>query len=439
MELFSGIQYLMIDIANNSGKSAIHKDSNGKPLTLDKLQYTERLEWFNEVIYKAPIVWKKATDSEIIEFIDNSLIEPDRPLAFVGLKAYIDYLNGEETGHMVAFDASASGIQLMSALTADERGLYFTGVVGNKRSDIYSVAFDRFKEVVGSSVTKERDDIKKAIMTFYYGSKKKPKEVLGEAGLPAFHHVMQEMCNGAFHLRDVLINSWNPESDNHTWSNADGHISYIPVIVEKKYKFYMYGNEIPFKVKTKGKTDTGLSNAANIIHAVDALIVREMVRRCKFGAYTAQVKLDLFKKCTEEKDLFQIDLTTVNKQLVRMVYLWKQTNFPTVRICNYVETVDDVSYIPMEYRNKLISILEKLTKQPRIELITIHDSFKCHMNYMNYIRFWYKEMIADLVESKILQFTVNQLTPNPFQFHHDAKWRKILADRVRADGNYAIT
>lgn len=59
MELFSGIQYLMIDIANNSGKSAIHKDSNGKPLTLDKLQYTERLEWFNEVIYKAPIVWKK--------------------------------------------------------------------------------------------------------------------------------------------------------------------------------------------------------------------------------------------------------------------------------------------------------------------------------------------------------------------------------------------
>lgn len=59
MELFSGIEYLYIDIANNAGKSAIHKDSNGKPLTLDKLQYEQRLEWFNEVINKASIEWKK--------------------------------------------------------------------------------------------------------------------------------------------------------------------------------------------------------------------------------------------------------------------------------------------------------------------------------------------------------------------------------------------
>lgn len=250
---------------------------------------------------------------------------------------------------------------------------------------------------------------------------------------------MKEMCSGAFHLRDVLINSWNSTADNHTWSNADGHISYVPVIVEKKYKFYMYGNELPFKVKTKGTTESGLSNAANVIHAQDGLLVREMVRRCKFGSYIAKVKLDLINKCTEEKELNQENLSVVNKQLTRMIYLWKNTNFPTVRICNFIETANDVAYIPMEYRIKLVSILEKLTKQPYIELITIHDSFKSHGNHMNYIRYWYKEMIADLVESTILQFTVNQLTPKPFQFHHDKVWRKILADRVRADGNYAIT
>ena len=65
--------------------------------------------------------------------------------------------------------------------------------------------------------------------------------------------------------------------------------------------------------------------------------------------------------------------------------------------------------------------------------------FKCHPKNMNFIRYWYKELIADFIDSKILQCVLNQLTPNPFQLFHNDEYRKELASMVRLDGNYAIT
>lgn len=164
MELFKTIEYLKIDIANNSGKSEYHLDEDNKPKTLDKLSYKERIEWFDNM-FKNPIWLEQAEPEEILYFINKYLIEPDVPLVFAGLQALQKYLNNQPTGYMVAFDACSSGIQIMSALTADMRGLALTGCLGNKRSDIYTTAYERFQQIVGSNVKKERDDLKKAVMT----------------------------------------------------------------------------------------------------------------------------------------------------------------------------------------------------------------------------------------------------------------------------------
>ena len=91
-ETFTGIEYLLIDIANNCGK--------------DKLTFKERIDWFNTNIKN--IINKDTANQEILEFIKE--INPEEPeLTFAGIQAYINYLNNVSSGYMISFDATASG------------------------------------------------------------------------------------------------------------------------------------------------------------------------------------------------------------------------------------------------------------------------------------------------------------------------------------------
>ena len=92
MQLFTGKQYLQIDIANNSG--------------FDKLDYDVRIQKTME-LYPESIV-KNASNGELKELVKiNQADEPE--LTFAGLMAYRDVLNGKPTGYRVALDACCSG------------------------------------------------------------------------------------------------------------------------------------------------------------------------------------------------------------------------------------------------------------------------------------------------------------------------------------------
>lgn len=148
MQLFSGKQYIQIDIANNTG--------------YDKLNYDERIQKTLE-LYPEDIV-KTATNEQLKELVKvNQADEPE--LVFAGLMAYRDVLNGIPTGYRVAFDAVCSGSQLMSALTRCQSGLNLTGMISNQRMDLYTEVFKRFKQLTGSSEEISRNHLKKAIMT----------------------------------------------------------------------------------------------------------------------------------------------------------------------------------------------------------------------------------------------------------------------------------
>ena len=91
-ETFTGIEYLLIDIANNCGK--------------DKLTFKERIDWFNTNIENK--VTKDSSNQELLDLIKE--IEPEEiELTFAGLQAYIKYLNNVSSGYMISFDATASG------------------------------------------------------------------------------------------------------------------------------------------------------------------------------------------------------------------------------------------------------------------------------------------------------------------------------------------
>ena len=89
MKLFSGLDYLKIDVANNFG--------------FDKLQFEERIKWFNANIN----IMKDTTDAEIFEMSTHSTEAP--ALAYGGMLAYRDSIKDIPTGYKVGLDACCSG------------------------------------------------------------------------------------------------------------------------------------------------------------------------------------------------------------------------------------------------------------------------------------------------------------------------------------------
>lgn len=64
--------------------------------------------------------------------------------------------------------------------------------------------------------------------------------------------------------------------------------------------------------------------------------------------------------------------------------------------------------------------------------------FTSSPNNMNYIRYWYKEMCADIVESNMLSYLYNQITSDKLTDNTSKTYRKRIADEVR-NSNYGLS
>ena len=62
------------------------------------------------------------------------------------------------------------------------------------------------------------------------------------------------------------------------------------------------------------------------------------------------------------------------------------------------------------------------------------DEFKCHPNYMNHLRYHYKEILADLADSNLIDDLLSQLYGQEGTFD---KLSKNLGNKIR-NSNYAL-
>lgn len=148
MQLFSGRDYLKIDIANNYG--------------LDKKTWNDRISWFNE-------------NQDKLHSLVQTADEP--ALYYAGVKAWEDVQAGNPIGYMVSLDATSSGLQLLAALTGDRKAAGLCNVVNTYkdkaaqkeafeevlRQDAYTGIYNEMLEVIGESSKITRDDTKQAI------------------------------------------------------------------------------------------------------------------------------------------------------------------------------------------------------------------------------------------------------------------------------------
>lgn len=227
----SGMRWLKIDIANHYG--------------LDKVLWEDRVNFVD------------VNDSILEALADKA----DEPLLYIqAVQAYRKAQRGLPTGYIVRLDATASGPQIMNTLFRDIEGMKYLNVLGDDtRYDLYTlVAQTMYENTKDSQIWRDLNDdfakvrkvVKKPIMTSFYNSKSKPKEIFGEntIELAEFYKALKRYCEGALAVQDTINACWDNSKDVNIWTLPDGHTAYCPVskTLESKIEIPEKGMKITY-------------------------------------------------------------------------------------------------------------------------------------------------------------------------------------------------
>lgn len=406
MKSFTGWEYLLIDACNQFGG--------------DKLTFEKRIEWATQNI------------NELESLADQA---ETKPLFIKAVMALRKAQAGIPTGHLVAMDACCSGIQIMSVLTGCMAGATATGLVNpDVRADAYSDLTKVMQDILGSKFTIKRADAKQALMTTMYGSKATPKIIFGEdtPEIDAFYEAAEKIAPGPWELLQELLASWNPYALTHEWVLPDGFYAKVKVMTKKEsrievdeldhatftYEFYV--NEGQKK---------GLSNAANVIHSIDAYILRSMHRRCNYNReeveYAARlIKEERLRRTSGGEQETALD---VRGNFLYYAEQYARSGMADAVILPWLDTLN-VCDLTDAHLEALNTIVDGMLEYQPFEIVTIHDSFAAHANNVNHVRQQYINILAELAESNVLADVLGQLhgTTGTYQ-----KSSSTLGDMIR--------
>ena len=330
----------------------------------------------------------------------------------------------------------------MSALTGCLAGATATGLVDPyRRADAYTTVTDTMRKELTSLGTIARADAKDATMHTLYGSVKSPKKIFGD-GTPehkAFHTALNIVAPGAMELLGDLRSAWQPFALSHDWTLPDGYDSHVPV--KQKVETRIEVDELDhatfgYIYEVNEGLETGLSLIANTVHSVDAYVLRSLVRRCNYDPELMQnassnIAMILVMR---EEDPTETDDHYLNANAKRLKDRYTATTMPDIRILDYCEFAE-LSTLSIPHLKGLASILNQMLDHAPFEVLTIHDQFDCHPNHMNHLRLHYREILAQLAESTVLDDILSQLYGTPGIF---PKKSTNLAAKIRGC-NYALS
>lgn len=389
MNLYSGWQYLLIDLANLAG--------------FDTKLFGQRIQWAEENLHH-------------METLVSTVKKKNQAGYLKTCMTIRKVLRGEPTGHMVELDSCNSGVQIMSALTGCIIGATNTGLVDpNVRADAYTTLTVTMRTMLSEAFTVERDDAKTAFMCHTYGSKAEPKKIFGEdtPELEAFYEAVGRVAPGAAALLEELLAAWNPWAKKHHWVLPDGFNAVVKVMSEKESRIEvdeLDGASFTYKYYVNEGTETGLSLAANGIHSVDSYLVRSMHRRCNYDLNTVQTAYTLCKT-TLSLRAASAATQTVAEEGTKIAYYVEQYNRSTVAdvvILPYINR-ESVSTLSTTHITKLVSIIETMLAHKPFPLVTIHDAFRASPNNCNHVRQHYINIMADIADSELLSDLLSQL------------------------------
>lgn len=418
-KLFNAIDFICIDLANCVGTQGSFRG--------DKETFEVRIKWVRDNFMN------------LESYID---LAEDKPLYVKALHALRESVKGNPIGHLVALDATCSGIQIMSAITGCVKGADATGLISDKRADAYTDVTRTMNEILKlkgmTSIVVPRSDVKRAVMCSGYGSTLVPKEVFGEGELLAvFYQAAFKVAPAAFELMSGLLDTWQADALSHNWVMPDNFHVNIKVMQSKETRIEvdeLGHTTFTTHVKINQGSKKGLANVANVIHSIDGYLLRSVIRRASFDVLDVkQASAGITAELVSRSNGNVSDSEAISADLQNMLNIYQYSNMVDVSILPCIDS-QQIGNVPTELLVRLNATLSKMMELGSSPVLTVHDAFRAHPNHCNAVRYWYKEIMAELAESNILEFIVSQVTKKPVKY---IKKSRDLASKIR-NSNYAI-
>lgn len=422
MKTFTGFEYLLIDAANNFG--------NG----IDKTLLEERVQWGRDNLHQ-------------LEALTEQAKQKTQPLYRKAVMAIRKAQQGIPTGHLVGLDASCSGVQIMSAMSGCMAGARATNLVDpDVFHDAYTETTDVMNENLGGTLRVSRDDAKDALMTSCYGSKKRPKDIFGTdtPELKAFYAAVLKVAPGAWELLQDLLKSWRPFALQHSWKLPDGFDARVKVMEKKETRIEIdeLGHaSFTYEYYENQGTKEGLSNVANVVHSVDAYVLRSMHRRCNYDRDMVLAAANLILEEQMQRSMQAVWQPAVLKQaqyqkVAYYVEQYERSGVADVVILPYLDMAT-IQLLSTQHLEQLHRICTSMLAHPPFALVTVHDAFASHPNHCNHVRNHYRNILAEIAESDLVSDLLSQLhgTPGKFKKLGDGA---ALSKLIR-ECNYALS
>lgn len=299
-------------------------------------------------------------------------------------------------------------MQILACLTGDTQTAALCNVISNpagKRMDAYTALYDKLGKQAGIKLTASRDDVKRAIMTSFYTSEAEPRRVFGEGEvLEHFYQTLRTNCPGAWELNEAFMSFWNPNAEHHIWTLPDGFLVKVKVVGKTTEAVFFDDERFEVPIKVVGPQPTGRSLGANIVHSLDGMIVREMVRRCDYNPGTLLSVVLAFEGTSYDDNRSEVQ-KKYNKRMVKKLWTsYADSGFLSARILNYI----DRDTVGMVDKQVIWDLINRLPAKP-FEILTVHDCFRCLPNYCNDLRQQYIYLLSDLAKSEMLNYILSQL------------------------------
>jgi len=277
----------------------------------------------------------------------------------------------------------------------------------------------------------------------FYGSSEIPKQIFGEGTptLEAFYKAAQIVAPGAWQLLQDLLASWQAYKPIHCWQLPDGYEAKVKVMTKHETRIEVDELDhatFTYEYRVNEGTKNGLSNAANVVHSVDAYVLRSIHRRCNYDkglvSWSCHLIKDELARRQEDPDWQRMNASVMSKEVHYYSKLYDLHQVADVVILPYLIN-GQIHNLDTDHLEKLGSIVESMLTHEPFEVVTVHDEFKCHPNYMNYLRMHYINIFCDIAEGTILDSIFSDL------FGCGVKYSKIFNDLSShiAESNYALT
>lgn len=294
---------------------------------------------------------------------------------------------------VVYLDATASGTQIMAALSNCLRSAVRCNLIGKHFRDAYTIAWKGMGSLPGVT----RKMAKQAFMTAQFGSRAVPRDNLGQENLPKFYEMYARLFPGVWSAMNYFPTLWNPSAVNHKWTMPDGFevVCWNYGMAEETVTFMGQTHVVEKQVPVTKRRSNSLS--ANIVHSTDALVCREMVKRAQYDPVRA-------------KYLLEHGFPDADTGCEDLVELFKSTGFATVALVGQLNQAQ-FKALSHELRSKVLVLLGQLAgKERAFPLLPIHDSFGARARDCSEVVRMYRFLMQQLWDSTLVEHIAHQLT-----------------------------